>query len=280
MSTRAGSPATLRYLPEVLQTRIIKYALSFQKPEVLSLENAPAMIRALPPISGGRFKLDKTLLVKQISTYLRANTFVIQYKIKHKARQLDGFDRLSKLLWTVQGTKRCSESYDITCPLIQYWPSATVNIIFELQDPSVTSLEDVSFDAMPLLLATLCIMPEKRFTVRLHNIGSTGKAIVQKEISSSSTSYAAPLSRPGVSPNPKNSTQIPEPLRSGSTGLAPWSRLFRSDRIWLDSTITTPRSSKSTWQIAPCCLVIRDWTTRTLRPFQNEDLRHIIGKIS
>jgi hypothetical protein len=179
MSPRTSRPATLNQFPVVLQTRIFKYSLSDHEPTNLSLEAAPAIIRALQPIFSGPLLFDKASLADQSATYLPVNKFVIQHKLKYKAGQLDRFDRPCKLLWTVHYPKSHIGTCDITWPLIQYWPSVTINIVFVLQDPSLTSLEDVCFDAMPLLLATLCIMPEKRFIVHLRNSDNTGVRITQ-----------------------------------------------------------------------------------------------------
>jgi hypothetical protein len=139
---------------------------------------------------------DKAPLADQSAAYLQVNKFVIQHKLKHKAGQLDRFDRLSKLLWTVHHLKSHIGTYEIPWPLIQYWGSVTLNIVFKLQDPSVTSLEDLCFDAMPLLLATLCIMPEKRFIDHLRNSNNIGISTMQTRISYSFMNCAVPCSRP------------------------------------------------------------------------------------
>jgi hypothetical protein len=156
---RAGPRRNLFTLPHYLRTHLIRFSLVHQETQVISSANAPAIASAMGLINLAR---------KTGSTYKTANKFVVELKSTQPTSVLPDVDEIGVLLWQIQDASlEVKENRMAAWPKIDYWPSARVTLLFELGTLDVTDLSGVSFDATPLVRATLGLHPSMEILVML-----------------------------------------------------------------------------------------------------------------
>jgi hypothetical protein len=169
---RAGPRRNLFTLPHYLRTHPIRFSLVHPETQVISSAKAPAIASAMGLISLAR---------KTGSTYKTANKFVVELKSTQPTSVLPDVDEIGDILWQIQDASReVKENRMAAWPKIDYWSSARVTMLFELDTLDVTDLSGVSFDATPLVRATLGLHPSKKILVMLRASDAITKQVVDR----------------------------------------------------------------------------------------------------